>query len=102
MSKFRVMTPGVRVQLTGKFLRSTGQVTGGEGHKKWTVQACTCRMCVSGRFVAVDQVKPECDPKSPDYDPQFIADLHAEGGSDWRHINKENLYVIGQSDHRNA
>lgn len=34
MSKFAV---GDRVRLTGKFLRSTGQIAGGEGQSVWTV-----------------------------------------------------------------
>jgi hypothetical protein len=66
------------------------------------VQECTCQMCKSDRFVAINEIKPECDPKSRDYDPQFVTDLHAEGGSDWRHVNKENLKVFGQVDVRDV
>jgi hypothetical protein len=38
--------PGRRVRLTGRFLRSTGQVTGDEGGKRWTIRECNCDLCV--------------------------------------------------------
>jgi hypothetical protein len=34
-----VFVPGDRVRLRGAFLRSTGQVAGGEAFSRWTVQA---------------------------------------------------------------
>ena len=34
--------PGTTVRLTGQFLRSTGQIAGGEGQSKWIVQPCDC------------------------------------------------------------
>lgn len=46
---------GDRVRLTGDFLRSTGQIAGGEGQSKWVVVSCDCRMCESKRFVATDE-----------------------------------------------
>lgn len=33
------VTVGARVQFTGYYLRATGQVTGDEGGKRWTVRA---------------------------------------------------------------
>jgi hypothetical protein len=46
---------GTKVRLTSAFLRSTGQHTGDEPRKRWVVQACFCGMCITGRFVAVDE-----------------------------------------------
>ena len=46
---------GTRIQLSGNFLRDTGQVAGGEGSKTWRVVACDCSLCLTGRFVAVDE-----------------------------------------------
>lgn len=47
--------PGARVRLTGEFLRNTGQIAGGEGSARWIVQPCSCGLCKTGRFIAVDQ-----------------------------------------------
>ncbi len=47
--------PGTRVRLTGDFLRNTGQIAGGEGLSRWTTVLCTCGLCKTGRFVAVDE-----------------------------------------------
>lgn len=52
--------PGQRVRLTGDFLRNTGQIAGGEGQKRWTVQLCHCRLC-DGPFIAVNELSPS-DP----------------------------------------
>jgi hypothetical protein len=43
---------GDRVQLTGKFLRSTGQYTGREPSSVWTV------MGFSGSFIVTDEPRP--------------------------------------------
>lgn len=64
--------PGAKVRLTGDFLRSTGQVVGGEGHSRWTVVACECGLCKSGSFVAVNETT----------DGDAIT---------WRHFNVGNL-----------
>jgi len=50
---------GERVRLTAKFLRNTGQFTGPEPLSVWTIQACKCELCKTGRFVATDQADPE-------------------------------------------
>lgn len=52
-------TAGERVRLTAKFLRNTGQCSGPEPLSVWTIQTCKCELCVTGRFVATDQVDPE-------------------------------------------
>ena len=46
---------GARIQLTGEFLRATGQFAGFESHSKWTVVACDCGLCQKGPYIAVDQ-----------------------------------------------
>lgn len=55
--------PGTRVRFTGVFLRSTGQIVGGEGLSRWTVTPCTCATCArdGSRIVAVDEPSC-CDP----------------------------------------
>jgi len=71
----RKLQPGDKVKLTGKFLRNTGQMTGGEGLSRWIVQACSCGLCKDGRFVAVNE--PAGDGEGP------------------RHFNAANLYRVG-------
>ena len=66
--------PGTQVRLTGEFLRNTGQHTGPEGLGRWTVQACCCGLCTSGRFVAVDE--------------------HVHGDDALRHFNIANLEKV--------
>lgn len=68
------ITAGARVRLTGEFLRNTGQIAGGEGQSRWTVIACDCGLCRTGRFVAVNQASTD-DPSRN------------------RHINAGNLQV---------
>lgn len=68
--------PGTRVRLTGAFLRATGQHCGDEPRKRWVVQSCDCALCMSGRFVALDE-------QSVDGDGQrhvAIANLEPIGG----------------------
>jgi hypothetical protein len=70
---------GTRVRFTGYFLKCTGQVSGPEGLARFTIVACTCGLCASDRFVAVDE--PAFDP-DPDQSPH-------------RHIALGNLQIIG-------
>lgn len=46
---------GSTVKLSGKFLRDTGQVIGGEGCKRWTTVECGCGLCLGGSYVAVNE-----------------------------------------------
>lgn len=48
------MLKPLRVSLTGK---ATWQIGGGPtiARKDWAVVACSCNLCASGRFVAVDE-----------------------------------------------
>lgn len=48
--------PGDHVKVTAKFLKSTGQYTGGDAHGRWIVVTHPgCGMCESGDFVAVNE-----------------------------------------------
>lgn len=88
---------GTKVRLTGYFLKCTGQVTGGEGSKRWTVLAagdcgfgdmCLCR---TGRFVAVDEPLSDEDRKAAYGD---IKSTRADGRL-MRSINIGNLEIVG-------
>ena len=99
---FRDMSPGTTVAYTGKFLRSTGQVVGSAGMDRFIVQECHCRRCTDKIRVAVNQPASGTDPHEPGYDAEYARELQAEVGNTLRHINTENLYVVGQVDSRNA
>ena len=77
------MKVGDRVQLTGKFLRSTGQIAGGEGQSVWTIVNCPCSMCASGMYVAVNEPSYD-DPERP------------------RHMAEANLKLFGKPSSRDA
>lgn len=78
--------PGDRVQLTGAFLRSTGQIAGGEGRKRWRIVECGCALCRDG-FAAVDE--PALDYGQWDDIPPAERPKH-------RHINLGNLQTVGK------
>lgn len=77
------LRPGTVVVLTAAFLRSTGQIAGGEGHSRWTLVACDCPLCETGRFVATDEPS-QCDENRP------------------RHIARANVCVANDLSRRNA
>ena len=81
----RTLKTGDRVKLTGQFLRSTGQMAGGEGCSRWTIVACSCGLCraMPGHFVATDE------------------DSYDQPGRP-RHIATANLYRIRTLDSRNT
>lgn len=92
-----VPPPGTRVQLTGYFLKATGQQRGGEGSKKWKVVACSCPLCSRGDFVAVDEPTSEEELRTTYADiPKADREKH---GILWRHINKANLQLVGKVPH---
>lgn len=59
MAKKKSFKVGDKVQLTGAFLRSTGQFVGNEGQRKFLVRECECSMCARGQFVLTDQPTSE-------------------------------------------
>ncbi len=95
MSKlpYREFTSGSIVKLTGNYLISTGQRTGGEGLKRWVAQFCSCPLCKTGRFIAVDE------PSTTEWTKE---ELESEPGIKYRHLNKETISIVGQIDHRNC
>jgi predicted ABC-type transport system involved in lysophospholipase L1 biosynthesis ATPase subunit len=90
MKEFKV---GDRVQLTGQFLRSTGQVAGGEGQKVWTVKAVKTYK-TSPAVVIVDE------PAITDY---FSAEeLAADPSLAFRRILSVNLKHHGKPSMRDV
>lgn len=94
--KIEKAKPGTRVRLTGAFLRSTGQIAGGEGGKRWTVVECSCKLCQGNPgpkcqdkgawcFVAVDE------PHACQIDPTGYEDVPEAERPKFRHINANNL-----------
>lgn len=79
---------GAKVRLNARFLRNTGQYTGEEPFKRWTVVECHCSLCsrdhAGSYFVAVNE--PYCDE---------TLETCPELKGRWRHINVANLQVIG-------
>lgn len=86
---------GTVVRLTGAFLRSTGQIAGGEGQSRWKTVDCPCRNCSDdawsrgGALVAVNE------PHSCQEDPRGYEDIPPEKRPKWRHINAANLEAMG-------
>lgn len=84
---------GDKVQLTGAFLRSTGQFTGREGQKVWTVKAVKSYRGTDPDVVIVDE------PAILDY---FTADeLSADPSLKFRRILSVNLKLVGKPDYSN-
>ena len=92
----RKIEVGSKVALTGRFLKSTGQHTSPDAHKKWTV----IYIDKSGMFVNVDEprdwhewyTQEEFDAMS-DEDKLIVSHKRFHIG---------NLYVVGTLDVRNA
>jgi hypothetical protein len=91
---FRHFEPGVRVRLSGKFLRDTGQAVGGEGSKVWTV--LEVKQWSSGSvFVTVDEPRQSLEDFT-------AAELAADPMLKWRKINAANCTIVGQLDSRDV
>ena len=91
MARLQRFNVGDRVRLTGAFLRSTGQIAGGEGTSVWIVQACPCRGCADGRLVLTNE------PRQGDgmFTPEEIA---REPHLKYRHVASGNLNRVGVPD----
>lgn len=80
---------GDKVQLTGAFLRSTGQIAGCDGRSVWTVKAVETYH--DSQIVTVDE------PAITDY---FSAEeLKADPSLAFRRINASNLKLVGKPDY---
>jgi hypothetical protein len=95
---FRSFAVGSKVKLSGKFLKSTGQGRGSAGLSVWTVVACPCTLCKSGRFVATDEQHTPAEIARL-WTPAEMAEMPYLAA---RHFNRENLVIVGQVDHRNC
>lgn len=89
--------PGETVQLTGKFLRNTGQITGREGMSRWIVQACDCGLCRTGSFVCTNERKSAESLRG-----YTEAELAAHPSLYLRHINAGNLKHYGKPSVRDC
>ncbi len=78
---------GTKVRLTGKFLRSTGQYTGGDANGKWLIVACDCALCKGGEHCAVNE---------PALDYGQWDDIPKEERPRWRHFAAANLEAVGR------
>jgi len=76
---------GLRVRLTGAFLRSTGQYLGSEGISRWTIVECKCSLCALGDYCAVNE------PHLCQSDPTGYEDIPEAERPKWRHFNVVNL-----------
>lgn len=79
---------GDRVRLSAKFLRSTGQYTGGDSHSVWTIKE------IQGSFAVVDE--------PGDTRWYSSAELAADPSLRWRRINVANLVRVGTYSSRGA
>jgi hypothetical protein len=91
-TRFRSFEPGTKVRLSGKFLRSTGQLTGAAGLSSWTVLA------PPNRFGWVLVNEPSSEPFAMYSDDERRADPRLF----WRRIAAEHLVIVGQLDSRNC
>jgi hypothetical protein len=84
-----VFKVGDKVKLTIKFLRSTGQYVGGEGHKRWTVKAVG-----SGEhpMVTVDESRADLGYWTKE-------ELAADPMLQYRRIAACNLMLASKPDH---
>lgn len=83
--------PGTPVRLTSAFLGSTGQSRrNGEGKRTWTVLACPCAMCATGRYACTDE------EHDPEYRARTWGDLPEERRPKYRHLAVANVEAVGK------
>ena len=83
--------PGTKVRLTGAFLRSTGQIAGGEGQRTWLLVECKCALCAPKRPQPGIPVCVAVDELAADQDQYDAADRPR-----WRHVLATNLQRVGR------
>lgn len=90
--------PGDRVKLSGYFLACTGQRSGSEGAKIWTVKACSCERCncpdLSERWVNTGE-------PTADLSYWTVEELAEHPYLRDRHVNAVNLVHHGKPSLRN-
>jgi len=87
---------GTKVRLTGKFLRNTGQIAGGEGGARWlTVESAEYKPGDPAQdsrggyhLIAVNE------PHSCQTDPSGYEDIPPDQRPKWRRINAANLETV--------
>lgn len=94
MAKFRDFQPGTRVRLSGKFLRSTGQMAGGEGRKVWTVLAVT-KLPGGAPLLTLDEPREDMSSWTAE-------EIAADPSLKWRRISSFNCTIVGQLDSRDT
>ena len=82
-----IFPAGTKVRLTSRFLRSTGQYTGGDANGKWLIVSCSCALCGSGNYYAVNE--PALDRGRRDDTPE-------EERPAWRHFASVNLEEVNK------
>lgn len=87
-TKIKTFAPGTKVRFTARFLRSTGQIKGGEGRKVWTV------LRQDGEIVMTDE-EHGADYMALMWTPEEIA---KEPDLKYRRINAGNLIEVGRLD----
>ena len=90
MSKQPTFKVGDKVKLTAKFLQSTGQYVGGEGHKKWQVLAVDCKY--GSTFITVDE-------RQRDTSHWTTEELESDPMLKYRRINACNLMLANKPDY---
>ena len=88
MAKFRDFQIGTKVRFSGKFLRSTGQMVGGEGGKVFTVLGLS-----DNGWLTVDEPFGDLSYFTP-------AELEKDPSLKWRRIAACNVTIVGQLDSR--
>lgn len=84
--------PGTKIRMSAKFLRSTGQLAGGEGRKTWTVLHVYRARGEAYPMLLVDE--PSADPFRDYSDAERMNDPRLL----WRRISSFNVSVVGKPD----
>lgn len=84
----QILAPGDKIRFTGRFLKQTGQFTGGAARETYVVRECGCPMCAERRWVCTTERRPDND------DPTI-------GHVGYLHIARANVHKVGVLDHRN-
>ncbi len=92
MAKKQAFKVGDKIRLTGKFLRSTGQYTGHDAHRTWTVLRVEEGKYGSSDFLTVDQPQEDMSYWTQE-------EIDADPMLKWRRINAANCILASRPDH---